>query len=167
MLTALASSAVVLLGAAPAPEPVDETWSRGDLLVGSGGTFPAGGAAQPSSEATLSLHFFQPVSLAAQLRVTALWGVRPGYGVGGGLGVRVAIAGPLFARAVLGGGFVTACLAGDYCGGIGFSGSAELGAGFFRPGAHLVVSGRVHVQTGLVNGVSVAITPTLNVGLGF
>lgn len=167
MLTALASSAVVLLAAAPAPGPVDDGWSRGDVLVGSGGTLPASGAAQPSSEATVSLHFFRPVSLAAQLRVTALWGSRPGYGVGGGLGVRVAIGRRLFARAVLGGGFVTACLAGDYCGGVGFSASAELGAGFFRPGAHLVIVGRLHVQTGLVNGVSVALTPTLNVGLGF
>lgn len=62
MLTALASSAVVLLAAAPAPGSVDDGWSRGDLLVGTGGTWPASGAAQPSSEATVSLHVFRPVA---------------------------------------------------------------------------------------------------------
>jgi hypothetical protein len=74
--------------------------------------------------------------------------LRPYLGAGGGIGAW------------------TACVAGDYCGGMGPVGNVEVGAQWpSEKSLRLVASLDLTAQTGMVNGVGVLLIPTLSLGL--
>ena len=147
-------------------------WFSGDATVGIG---PAVTPNQTivAPEAAVTFQFLPSrVKIALQVRAELLTGryvgaaVAPNFNLSGGVSVR--LVSTLFFRGLLGVFGSGACLNGDFCGGVGPTGSVELGASFppHTP-VRFAVIGRLNVSYGWVNRVDWLVAPSLNLGIAW